>query len=331
MTSLLARLEFLTSPTVLWSNAWTLWTASRVRHMLGWLTWIYMGGADSLKKCWWTWVRATNVRYMRCQIYLILYTWLIHAKDRDGVLISCSGSVLLCLKSPCLQSLVTTFTKGILKYIEMQARSAFLYHFRLVPYAFCSSEDHGLREIWGTGQESGGAWRGLTGWVDMSCMITSCFQTGQVLSEVQLLSAALTCPPAWDIMLYHSTTFVCSPDSDSYRGSYFQYGGRATNHFVGLDVAPGCHCRVQWTWCHCWVPLQGAIVVCYSWGTTNFGEWTWCHCWVPLHGAIVVCYGGGEGVVLLQGAIVVCYGLGEGWRPTLGEWTWCHCSVPWWG
>lgn len=99
---------------------------------------------------------------MRCQIYLILYTWLIHAKDRDGVLISCSGSVLLCLKSPCLQSLATTFTMGILKYIQMQARSAFLYHFPLVPYAFCSSEDHGLREIWGTGQESGGAWRGLT-------------------------------------------------------------------------------------------------------------------------------------------------------------------------
>ena len=24
--------------------------------------------------------------------------------------------------------------------------------------------------------------------------------------------------------------------------------------------------RVQWTWCHCWVPLQGAIVACYGWG-----------------------------------------------------------------
>lgn len=35
-----------------------------------------------------------------------------------------------------------------------------------------------------------------SGRVDMSCMITSCFQTCQVLSEVQLLSAALTCPPA---------------------------------------------------------------------------------------------------------------------------------------
>ena len=57
-------------------------------------------------------------------------------------------------------------------------------------------------------------------------------------------------------------------------------GGRATNHFGGLDVAPGCHCRVQWTWCHCWVPgrvttnfqgvdvvpLLGAILVCYGWG-----------------------------------------------------------------
>ena len=35
-----------------------------------------------------------------------------------------------------------------------------------------------------------------------------------------------------------------SPDSDSYRGSYFQQGGRATNHFGGLDVAPRCHCWV---------------------------------------------------------------------------------------
>ena len=84
------------------------------------------------------------------------------------------------------------------------------------------------------------------------------------------------------------------------------------------------------------------MVVCYHCGgkvTTNFGEWTWCQCWVPLHGAIVVCYGGGRGsgaiagcncsvlwwgegrvtanfggadVVPLQGAIVFCYGLGGG-------------------
>ena len=51
-----------------------------------------------------------------------------------------------------------------------------------------------------------------------------------------------------------------SPGSDSYRGSYFQKGGRATNYFGGLDVAPGCHCRVQWTWCHCSVPLWCAVV-----------------------------------------------------------------------
>ena len=44
--------------------------------------------------------------------------------------------------------------------------------------------------------------------------------------------------------------------------------------------------------------------------TTNFGEWTWCHCWVPLHGAIVLCYGGGRGSGAIAGAIVVCYGLG---------------------
>ena len=40
----------------------------------------------------------------------------------------------------------------------------------------------------------------------------------------------------------------------------------------------------EWTWCHCWVPLQGAIVVCLWWGkwrvTTNFGGVD-----VPLQGA----------------------------------------------
>ena len=77
----------------------------------------------------------------------------------------------------------------------------------------------------------------------------------------------------------------------------------------------------EWTWCHCWLPLQGAIVVCYSGGRggrrPTLGEWTCaiagCHvvcyglgvttnfggvdggrCWVPLRGAIVVCYGGGK-------------------------------------
>ena len=54
------------------------------------------------------------------------------------------------------------------------------------------------------------------------------------------------------------------------------------------------------------VPLLGAIVWLRGRVTTNFGERTWCHCWVPLQGAIVVCCGGGKGVVPLQGAIVVC-------------------------
>ena len=54
-----------------------------------------------------------------------------------------------------------------------------------------------------------------------------------------------------------------------------------------LGAIVGCHCSVlwetlrEWTW-HCWVPLQGAIVVCYGWGgvTTNFGGVD-----VPLQGA----------------------------------------------
>ena len=95
---------------------------------------------------------------------------------------------------------------------------------------------------------------------------------------------------------------------------------------------------VEWTWCHCWVPLQGAIVVCDGWGgrvTTNFGGG---------HGGIAGCYGwvtanfGGADVVPLQGAIVVCYGWGEGddqlWgsgRGAIGgvDVAGCHCSVLW--
>ena len=37
------------------------------------------------------------------------------------------------------------------------------------------------------------------------------------------------------------------------------------------------------------IALQGAIVVCYGGGRGGWrptlGEWTWCHCWVPLQGA----------------------------------------------
>ena len=66
-------------------------------------------------------------------------------------------------------------------------------------------------------------------------------------------------------------------------------GGRVTTNFRGVDV----------------VPLLGAIVVCYGggrgvvcygWGgrwRPTLGEWTWCHCWVPLQAAIVVCWRGG--------------------------------------
>ena len=115
----------------------------------------------------------------------------------------------------------------------------------------------------------------------------------------------------------------CSPDSDSYGGSYFQKGGRATNHFGGLDVAPGgCHCSVLWLGGGGWrptlgvdaVPLLGAIVrghcsVLWLGGrvTTNWsgnGAIAGCHCSVPLQCAVVVCYGGGRGVV--------CYGWGGG-------------------
>ena len=69
--------------------------------------------------------------------------------------------------------------------------------------------------------------------------------------------------------------------------------------------------QLNWTWCHSWVPLQCAIVVCYGGGRGGWrptlGEWTWCHCWVPLqgHGAIVVWYGGKGRVTTAFGGVDV--------------------------
>ena len=53
----------------------------------------------------------------------------------------------------------------------------------------------------------------------------------------------------------------------------------------GHGAIAGCRCSVPWLG-------EGRV-------TANFGgilgEWTWCHCWVSLQGAIVVCYGGRKG------------------------------------
>ena len=56
--------------------------------------------------------------------------------------------------------------------------------------------------------------------------------------------------------------------------------------------------------CHCWVPLQGAILVCYGWGkATKFGGVDV----VPLQGGIAMCCGGGGPSSRSgRGAIVVC-------------------------
>ena len=88
---------------------------------------------------------------------------------------------------------------------------------------------------------------------------------------------------------------------------------------------------VEWTWYHCWVPLQGAIVVCDGWGggwRPTLGEWTWWHCRLLWLGGVTANFGGVD-VVPLQGAIVVCYGWGGGVDVVpLVEWMWCHCRVP---
>ena len=40
------------------------------------------------------------------------------------------------------------------------------------------------------------------------------------------------------------------------------------------------HCRVQWTWSHCWCH-RSAMVEGEGYDQLS-GEWTWCHCRVPL-------------------------------------------------
>ena len=94
-------------------------------------------------------------------------------------------------------------------------------------------------------------------------------------------------------------------------------------------MAPACHCRVEWTWCHscrvlCTVLWLGARV------TANFGGVDA----VPLLGAIAGCHcsvvwwgRGGCGAIAwpLQGAIQVCYGWGRGDDQLWGSGTWCHC------
>ena len=112
--------------------------------------------------------------------------------------------------------------------------------------------------------------------------------------------------------LFKYESFCFSPDSDNYRGSYFQYGGRATNHFrIGRGTRvplqgqrTRCHCLGAIAGCHCSVLLL--------WGEGD--DQLWGVDVVPLLGAIAGCH-----------CRVLWWG---GWRPTLKEWTWCHCRVP---
>ena len=98
------------------------------------------------------------------------------------------------------------------------------------------------------------------------------------------------------------------------------YGGgrRWWANFGGVDVAPGCHCRV---------PLLGAIAGCHC-------HVLWCR--LPLQGAIVVCYGGGRrwwanfGTrVPLQGAIAGCHcRVPLSCAMVQAAIAGCHCRVP---
>ena len=80
-----------------------------------------------------------------------------------------------------------------------------------------------------------------------------------------------------------------------YHCSVLWLGGRVTTNFGGVDVVPllgaivACHCSVLWLRGgndQLWGSGRGAIAGCHMVGEGRaLGEWTWCHYWVPLQGA----------------------------------------------
>lgn len=94
---------------------------------------------------------------------------------------------------------------------------------------------HWPREWWSLKRFDSSGWRG---WVLWSQVVKTCDMC-QVLSEVQLLSAALTCPPAWDIMLYHFTAFVCLFKS----ALRIDDGSDSSNRFLGI-MKPVCSIQI---------------------------------------------------------------------------------------
>ena len=62
--------------------------------------------------------------------------------------------------------------------------------------------------------------------------------------------------------IFDPCSWPISPDSDSYRGSHFQQGGEGDEPLWRI----GRGTRVPLQGAVCWVPLAGAIVVCYGWG-----------------------------------------------------------------
>ena len=119
---------------------------------------------------------------------------------------------------------------------------------------------------------------------------------------------------------------------------------------------------VEWTWCHCWVPLQGAVdvvpllgafvgchcSVLYGWGEGDDQLWgaiagsvRWLSSVRWLGGRVTTNFGGVDVTTNFGGMDVVpgwdCSVLWLGGRVTtnfgevdvlpLAEWTWCHCRV----
>ena len=121
------------------------------------------------------------------------------------------------------------------------------------PEAFSSEpwpEKNGKRCMFIQGWKAGKPWKTYTllrlRLTKLFTMLVYVMTSGERLMS-RISCRSLTFVPALWKFISLSSCFILfySRDSDSYRGSYFQYGGRATNHFGGLDVAPGgCHCRL---------------------------------------------------------------------------------------
>ena len=154
---------------------------------------------------------------------------------------------------------------------------------------------------------------------------------------VPLLGAIVLCHGGVDVVPLQGAIVVCYGFGGVVRGGDDQLWEWTWCHRRGDDqlwgtwchcwAIAGCHCSVLW-WGeevagrHCSLLWFGGRVA------TNFGGVDGGRCWVPLQGAIVVCYGWRGHFFQIATAIgVLTSNRGGGRRTTLADWTWHQGAI----